>query len=118
MLRAKQSSLFEESLGMDDKQLTELSEFPAEESKEAPGIAMQQKENSIFLLPDLQEFVERESQASRSQRRRVARSQSNKSDERTNGKKISRRNVDEYKKAIELDPFADADERNFVEEVR
>jgi hypothetical protein len=99
---------------MDDNQLTE---FPAEESNKTSGITMQQKENSMFLLPDLQEFVERESQAGRSQRRRGARGQSNKSDERTNGKKISRRNVDEYKKAIELDPFADADEKNFIEEV-
>jgi hypothetical protein len=109
-----------ESLGLEESQLTELSGILTEftEASNVTDINVaQSKDSGAFVLPDLREFVERESQTSRSQRRRAARSE-NKADGGSSGvKKINRKNVAEYQKALELDPFADSDEGKFVEEV-
>jgi hypothetical protein len=104
------TSSLEDTFGLGNNQLRELMEqelpVPREdlvtkkEVKEADG-------NKVFKLPDLNEFLESTTSAD----------DKNKGDSQET-KKIDRSNQDEYLRVIQLNPFADADDSMFLEEVR
>ena len=64
--------------------------------------------NKVFSLPELQEFLKDTAPA-------ASQSQDERKPAQTSGK-VDRKNLDEYLRAIQLNPFADSDDSIFLEE--
>ena len=112
------TSSLEDLFGLGDDQLTELleTELPVPREDLITGLAVVEEEadkNKVFQLPDLNEFVNQGNDKSNNK------SKSNRKQRKEEGKKvrIDRRNQEEYMRVMQLNPFADADESNFLDEV-
>lgn len=111
------TSSLEDLFGLGDDQLTELleTELPVPREDLITGQAVVEEEadkNKVFQLPDLNEFVNQGNEKSNNKK-------SNRKQRKEEGKKvrIDRRNQEEYMRVMQLNPFADADESNFLDEV-
>ena len=111
------TSSLEDLFGLGDEQLTELleTELPVPREDLITGQAVVEEEadkNKVFQLPDLNEFVNQGNEKSSNKK-------SNRKQRKEEGKKvrIDRRNQEEYMRVMQLNPFADADESNFLDEV-
>jgi hypothetical protein len=103
----------EDLFGLSPDQLVDLSEdeLPVPREDLVTGRALQEEDgdaNKVFQLPDLNEFMKENREQSSSRRRK----------EDGNNVKIDRRNEEEYMRVMQLNPFADADESLFLDEVR
>jgi hypothetical protein len=109
--RGDGSSSLEDTFGLGNNQLRELMEQELPVPREDLVTKKEVKEvdnNKVFKLPELKEFLDSESED---------RAEKEKRNEKDEMKKIDRSNQEEYLRVIQLNPFADADDSMFLEEV-
>ena len=109
----------EDLFGLGNDQLRDLIEdeelpVPREDLISGKEITEEEKDdNKVFQLPDLNEYMKDRSGKESSRREDL----SNGNTQQVT-KKIDRRDQDEYLRMMQLNPFADADESLFLDEVR
>lgn len=113
MSESSKTSL-EDMFGLGNDQLRELMEqelpVPREDLITRKVIKEESRDkNKVFKLPDLTEFVKDESKESVEER--TVR------EEAENRKRVDRSNQQEYLRVLQLNPFADADDSLFLDEV-
>lgn len=109
------SNNLEDMFGLGNEQLKELleQELPVPREDLVTGKEVKEEnrdKNKVFRLPDLNEFIE-EGGESKQQREKRLEAEENKG-------RVDRKNQEDYLKVLQLNPFADADETMFQEEVR
>lgn len=103
----------EEMFGLGNEQLRELmeQELPVPREDLITGQTVEKKDDEkVFSLPDLTEFV-KDATTVTTNRDKKGKSEVEEST------KVDRSNLDEYLRVIQLNPFADADDSIFKEEV-
>lgn len=110
------SSSLEDLFGLGNEQLRELmeQELPVPREDLITGKAVKNEDkNKVFKLPDLGEFMQ-DVVSPKSD----SNNKENTNDQITmDSSKVDRQNRDEYLRVLQLNPFADADESMFLDEV-
>lgn len=111
------TSSLEELFGLNADQLVDLmeDELPVPREDLITGQAIQGEEsdkNKVFQLPDLMDFMDDNTGKGGKSNR-----QKRKEEQEIGRVKIDRRNQEEYLRVMQLNPFADADESLFIDEV-
>ena len=111
-MRQDGSSSLEDLFGLGNDQLRELmeQELPVpREDLATRKVVKSDDSNKVFKLPDLNEFVKETSE--------VKPGNENADSSNEDVSKVDRNNLDEYLRVLQLNPFADADESLFQNEV-
>lgn len=105
-----------DSLEVIERQQNVLVRQPLHVSHKIVDNSSEQQNNSkLFGLPELSDFL-RDEKRSKSNRGSKAR-RNKRTTERNAVPKVNRKNQEDYTKVLQLNPFADADNEIFVEEV-
>lgn len=113
MLNQDGSSSLEDLFGLGSNQLRELMEqelpVPREDLITKKEVTDSNTDkNKVFKLPDLSEFMDSATGSTGDKRRPVE----------EEVKKVDRKDREEYLRVLQLNPFADADDTMFLDEVR
>lgn len=106
----------EKQLGFKDDQLRDLMELelPVPQEDKSTGKVMdgEEKEGKVFKLPELKEFLRESSNPLKETQSPLDMLIP------ANYTKIDRKNLQEYRRFLESNPYADSDERYFTKEVK